>query len=193
MVHRDLKDRTWEHYRKLLEQHILPPLGALPIASITSEDVRRWHASLGAKTPTLRAHCYQVLHTIMGTAASDGKISVNPCVIRGAGSARRVHKVPPATLAEVEVITAAMPEPYQAMVLLASWCSLRFGELTELHRGDVDLTEGVIRVCRAVVRAGGGFQVTTPKSDAGGEGCGDTATHVACHRSAPIETRWPRG
>jgi integrase len=70
-----------------------------------------------------------------------------------------------------------MPEQYRALILLASWCALRFGELTELRRKDIELTEhvedgetihrGVIRVERGVVRVGEGFQVTTPKSEAG--------------------------
>jgi integrase len=167
MAHRDLKQRTREHYRKLLDHHIVPALGSLPLASITSDDVRRWHTGFGNETPTIRAHAYGLLRTIMGTAASDGKIATNPCVIRGAGSARRVHRIRPATLPELETITAEMPDPYQAMILLASWCALRFGELTELRRRDVDLVNETIRVERAVVRAGGGFQVTTPKSDAG--------------------------
>jgi integrase len=178
MAQRDLKDRTREHYEKLLEDHIVPKFGALPIASITADDVRAWHAKLGNKTPTLRAHCYGLLRTIMGTALSDGKITVNPCVIRGAGSARRVHKIRPASLDEVATITQAMPKQYQAMVLLAAWCALRFGELTELRRRDIVIVEptdeeeppeafGIVRVERAVVRTEQGFSVTTPKSDAG--------------------------
>lgn len=187
MAQRDLKDRTREHYEKLLEDHIVPTFGALPITSITADDVRAWHAKLGTKTPTLRAHCYGLLRTIMGTALSDGKIKVNPCVIRGAGSARRVHKIRPASLDEIATITQAMPERYRAMVLLAAWCALRFGELTELRRKDIIIVEpaddaiakaaasgdevpeayGTVRVERAVVRVDGGFQVTTPKSDAG--------------------------
>ena len=139
---RELKDRTREHYRKLLDKHILPPLGSLPLASVTADDVRAWHAGMGNSTPTLRAHCYGLLRTIMGSAASDGKITTNPCVIRGAGTARRVHKIRPATLDELETLTAAMPAPYQLMILLASWCALRFGELTELRRGDIDLSGG---------------------------------------------------
>ncbi|OBI31847.1 hypothetical protein A5709_01830 [Mycobacterium sp. E1386] len=75
----------------------MPAFGALPIASITADDVRAWHAKMGTKTPTLRAHCYGLLRTIMGTALSDGEIRVNPCVIRGAGSARRVPKIRPAS------------------------------------------------------------------------------------------------
>ena len=52
------------------------------------------------------------------------------------------------------------------MVLLASWCGLRLGELTELRRSDVDLGDGVIRVRRAMVCVRGEFRVTTPKSEA---------------------------
>jgi integrase len=185
---RDLKARTYEHYRKLLDDHILDALGHWPIASITADDVRAWHAKLSKnKTPTLRAHAYGLLRTIMNTATSDGKIAANPCVIRGAGSARRVHKIRPASLDEIAVIAQQMPEQYRAMVLLASWCALRFGELTELRRKDVIIFEppapvtnvtpdeerdalksyGIVRVDRAVVRVEDGFQVTTPKSDAG--------------------------
>jgi integrase len=170
MTHRDLKDRTREHYTKLLAAHIVPKFGPLPIASITADDVRAWHAGMGTKTPTLRAHAYGLLRTIMASALSDGKIKVNPCVIRGAGSTRRVHKIRTASLEEIAAITEAMPEQYQAMVLLAGWCALRFGELTELRRKDITLAGhvyGTVHVVRAVVRVDGGFLVTTPKSDAG--------------------------
>lgn len=168
LEHRDLKDRTREHYRKLLDAHIISaPIGPLPLASITADDVRAWYAKLDRDTPTLRAHCYGLLRTIMGTAASDGKIAANPCVIRGAGNAKRVHKIRPATLDELAKLVDAMPERYRAMILLASWCALRFGELTELRRRDVDVEEGVIRVRRGVVRVAEGFIETTPKSAAG--------------------------
>jgi integrase len=176
--HRDLKQRTREHYRRLLDDHILPALGSRPLVSITIDDVRAWHSELGENnTPTFRAHAYGLLRTIMGTAASDGRIPTNPCVIRGAGSARRVHKIRPASLDEIEVITREMPERYRAMVLLAAWTALRFGELTELRRRDITIFKpdddtdaepwGIVRVERAVVRVDDGFQVTTPKSDAG--------------------------
>ena len=50
------------------------------------------------------------------------------------------------------------------MVHLAAWCALRFGELTELRRKDIDLTHQVIRVRRAVTWPGGQVNVGTPKS-----------------------------
>lgn len=164
----------------LLDDHIEPKFGALPIASITADDVRAWHSKMGTSTPTLRAHCYGLLRTIMGSAASDGKIGTNPCVIRGADTARRVHKIRPATLDELAALAEAMPEHQQAMVLIAAWCALRFGELTELRRRDMVIGHdepeepggdpqpwGVIRVERAVVRTEDGFTVGPPKSEAG--------------------------
>jgi integrase len=53
------------------------------------------------------------------------------------------------------------------MVMLASWCALRFGEAVELRRGDIDLSAEVIRIRRAAVRIKGTYSVTSPKSDAG--------------------------
>jgi integrase len=53
------------------------------------------------------------------------------------------------------------------MVLLAGWCALRFGELAELRRADIDTDAGVIRVRRGVVRLPGGPRIKDPKSEAG--------------------------
>lgn len=164
---RTLKDRTIEHYEKLIEDHLTGTFGALPIASITADDVRAWYAKTLTKKPTMRAHAYGLLRTIMGTAASDGEITVNPCAIRGAATAKRVHKVRPASVEEVATIADEMPEQWSLMVLLAAWLAMRFGELTELRRRDIDVGDEMVRIRRAVVRTKDGFKVTTPKSEAG--------------------------
>jgi integrase len=52
-------------------------------------------------------------------------------------------------------------------VLLAAWCGLRFGELAELRRSDLDLKNARIKIRRAVVRANGKVIIGPPKSDAG--------------------------
>ncbi|WP_299451174.1 site-specific integrase [uncultured Serinicoccus sp.] len=165
--HRELKPRTREHYTQLLERQILPALGALPLPAITREVVGDWYADLDPQRPTIRAHAYGLLRTIMGTAVLDEKIAANPVHIRGAGNAKRATKTEPATLEQLASLVGAMPERYKVMTLLAAWCGLRFGELTELRRKDVDLTSGVVKVRRAVTRVGGNFVVGTPKSQAG--------------------------
>ena len=182
---RALKPRTREHYGALLEQHIFPTFGSVPLTAITSEDVTRWHREDNwrrtpppgkpgrpskadtAPTMTLRAHCYGLVRSIFTVAVAKGLVVTNPCVIPGAGSAKRVHKIRPASLPEIEALTAAMPDRLQALVLLSAWCGLRFGESTELRRHDVDLAHGTLSVDRGVVRAEGGFVIGAPKSEAG--------------------------
>jgi integrase len=44
---------------------------------------------------------------------------------------------------------------------------MRFGELTELRRGDIDLRTNRVKIRRGVVRVDGEFIVGSPKSDAG--------------------------
>lgn len=164
---RTLKPRTISHYRGLLDRLILPTLGTVPVKAVTPDLVRVWWAGQGDSTPTLRAHAYSLLRAILGDAVHDGLLPANPCHIRGAGNAKRVHKIKPATLPELELLVAAMPQRYRVMTLLAAWCGLRFGELTEIRRSDLDLTNGVIHVRRGVVRVDGETLVGTPKSAAG--------------------------
>lgn len=164
---RSLKPRTRAHYKTLLERHLAPTFAAIPVKQITPHLVRVWHSGMGTRTPTLRAHAYGLLRSILGQAVADGELVSNPCHIRGAGNAKRVHKIKPATLAEVAALAEAMPPRYRAMVLLAAWCGLRYGEVTELRRKDINLALGVVHVRRAVVKIDGEFHVGTPKSDAG--------------------------
>lgn len=139
----------------------------MPIKDIHPEMVRDWHAALDRKHATTRAHAYGLLRAILATAVGDSLLPVNPCHIRGAGTARRVHKITPMSLPELATLVAAMPARYRVMTLIAAWCGLRFGELVELRRKDIDLKAGVIRVRRGAVRADGQVIIGTPKSEAG--------------------------
>jgi integrase len=147
---------------------VYPTLGGLPVPSIAPADVRTWHAALSAKTgPTARAHAYDLLRAVLKTAVDDDLIVANPCRIRGASQTKRVRKVRPATLAELEAITKAVPAKYKLMILFAAWLALRFGELAELRRSDIDLASGVVHIRRGVVRTKAGRKVKDPKSEAG--------------------------
>lgn len=166
---RPIKTRTREHYQKLLADHLIPAFGDRLVSSIKPKDVRNWYADTLADRPTLRSHVYSLLRTILNTAVADELIDANPCRIVGASSAKRVHRIKPASVEELATLTAAMPENLQLMVTLASWAALRFGETIELRRRDVDLAAGVIHVERAAIRTrnGGEFEITSPKSAAG--------------------------
>lgn len=163
---RDLKPRTREHCRSLLDRTILPTFAHVPLRSVTPEDVGDWWADLDKSRPTLRAHDYSLMRTILGSAVQDRRLDANPCHIRGAGNVNRARHIEPATLTQLETLVSAMPQRYQPMVLIASWCALRFGELIELRRRDIDLNNGVVKVRRGAVRAEGTVVVGDPKTDA---------------------------
>ena len=164
---RGLKPRTEHDYQRILDRLLLPEFGGMPLKEITPAAVRSWYNRLGPDAPVMRSHAYGLLRAIMKTAVADDLIAASPCRIRGAGQARTAKEITPATLAELEIIAEAMPPRLQLMVLLAAWCGLRFGELAELRRADVDLARGQLRVRRGVVRAGGQWIAGTPKSPAG--------------------------
>jgi integrase len=165
---RPLRPRTVAHYQALLDEHLCPAFGAKPLRDITMESVDRWYARTLKDKPTMRAHAYALLRTILETARTrDRLVDVNPCAIRGAGTAERKIKPKPASVEELESIVAEMPDNLKLIVLLASWCACRFGELVELRRADVDVAAEEIRIRRAAVRVDKGWKVGDPKSEAG--------------------------
>ena len=160
-----LKPRTLAHYRNLLDARILPELGDLPMTALDAATLAAWRDNL-PNTPTMNAHAYALLRGIL-TAAAKRDPRITPPAIPGAAKAKTRHKVEPATLAELATIVENMPDRHRLAVLLMSWCALRFGEVTELRRQDVDLRRGKLRIRRAVVLVEGERIVSTPKSAAG--------------------------
>lgn len=177
-----IKPRTRAEYLRLLDQVIDGTFGHMPVPHITPELVDAWWAKLPKDNPTQNARAYSLLRSVLGTAVERRLIDRNPCQIRGAANVEPKKKAEPATLEELDVIVATVPPRYRAMILLAAWCALRFGELTELRRSDVDVKKATLRVKRGVTWVplskeeadifGDEFERTeavvgSPKSDAG--------------------------
>ena len=164
---RPLAARTVEGYESLLMAHINLMFGKMSVHAITRQVVNEWCTTLPKDKPTTRARTYSLLRAILATAVVEEHLTANPANIRGAGSSMRKHRVTLPTDDQFEALTEAMPDHYKAMLLLAYWCGLRFGELTELRRADVDTKDGIARVRRAVVLVRGEFVVKDTKSAAG--------------------------
>jgi integrase len=165
-----LRPTTRDHYEYVLESTLYPTFGEMTIDEISVEEVNDWYEKVVPGRESQRAHAYSLLRTILATAASTRPkplILFNPAHIRGAGNVKPVHKVAPASLDELEVIVTNLPDRYRLMALLAAWCAMRFGELAELRRGDLDLKNNRVLIRRAVVRVRGEMIVGPPKTDAG--------------------------
>ncbi len=167
---RELRPTTRQQYRVLLDTYVYPTLGDKRLDRISVEEVNKWYDELAPGRETVRAHAYSLLRTIFTSAASERPyplVPYNPAHIRGAGNTKRVHQVQPASLEELQTIVQELPNRYKLMALLAAWCAMRFGELAELRRGDIDLRTNRVKIRRGVVRVDGEFIVGPPKSDAG--------------------------
>jgi integrase len=138
--------------------------------------VRRWRkerleAGKKAKRPfgpVTVAKAYRLLHAIFTTAVDqDRMVRRNPCRIEGAGQEEsKEREIVP--LPVVFAIAKAVPVRYRAVVLLATFADLRWGELAGLRRENIDLDACEIRVVETVAELDkGGLLPETPKSRAG--------------------------
>jgi integrase len=158
-----------EIYDGLLRNHIYPAFSATLLSGISSSAVRSWHASLrtdGVGVVTV-AKAYRLLKAILTTAVEDELITRNPCRLRNAGVERTPERKPP-SIEEVSLIADAIEPRYRALVLLAAWSGLRWGELAGLSRQRIDRLHGVVHVVESLVQLAGGKRfIGPPKSAAG--------------------------
>jgi integrase len=167
---RVLKPRTTELYRGLVRNHLLPAFGHLSLGDIDESAVRRWrkerldggpHAERPFGPVTV-AKAYRLMH-----AEDDRLIRRNPCRIDNAGKEDSPEReiVP---LPVVFTIAKVIPVRYRALVLLATFAGLRWGELAGLRRGNIDLDACEIRIIETTAELdSGGLVPETPKSRAG--------------------------
>jgi len=162
--------RSRELYDSLLRNHILPTFGTIALGDISTRTVRGWHARLvtsGRPGQVTLAKTYRLLRSILATAVEDGLLVKNPCVISGAGVEHSPER-PVASIDDVYALAEAVEDRYRVLVLLATFASMRFGELAALTRGGVDLDEGLIRITAAAIELSDGTRsVGRPKTAAG--------------------------
>lgn len=149
---RKLRANTVALYSGLLRSYIYPTFENLALNAIGTEDVRYWLASLRkmkvrtksgvlSDSTVLKAHT--LMKAILSTAVDDGYIVANPC------RRQRAEDVDPQNCPTVEQVLAlatAVPLKYKAMVLLAGFGGLRWGEVIAVRRDVVDLERGCVLV-----------------------------------------------
>jgi integrase len=164
-----LRPRRADLYRWLFKRYIADHLGRVKLGEVTPAVVRRWHHDLteAGVSATMTEKAYRVLRAILTTAVDDGVLTRNPCRIRGAGNEPTPER-PVLTVGQVFALAAAMPERYRALVVVATFGSLRWSEAVALRRIDVDVENGVLWVRVAFAeRSTGELVPSPPKSRAG--------------------------
>ena len=176
-----LRPRTRELYSYLLDRHVLPTFRDVTLADMTIGRIRSWQGRLTQDRPAVAPKAYRLVKTILGSAVEERRLIANPCQIRGA-AAEHAEERPVATIAEVDALADAVAPQYRAMILLAAWCSLRFGELAALTRQRVNPIQGVIDVQETLVETADGRRAT-PTRTSEDQSRAANGVHSAAHRS----------
>ena len=170
LAHRpDLRPSTRELYAILWRKWLEPAFGNVALASLSPQDWRTWYLAQTVEHPgsTQPGKAYRLARGILNTAVEDGVLRTNPCKVKGAGIEHAAER-PIAMPGEVAKLAEAIEPKYRAMVLLAAYCSLRFGELAGLRRARLDLLHRTVTVEEAAVELTGGRVVFGPPKTAAG-------------------------
>ncbi|GAA1755483.1 tyrosine-type recombinase/integrase [Streptomonospora arabica] len=179
----DIKRSTWWKYRSLLDAHVLPRWGDLPLTAIQNEDVAVWVAALqkprdeggsnlGA-SQTRRAH--GVLSMVLDWCVPR-RLTMNPA--RGvplpkSSEAEHVYldyvQVEALAEAAASLRTKYGQVPASAhvnrpFILLLAYTGLRWNEAAALRAGRVDLVGRRIRVVTAFAEVEGKLIEQAPKT-----------------------------
>lgn len=165
-------------YKRYVANDIEPIIGAIPLASLTREDVAKWVQWLeeygalkrnsterGPASPKTIKNKHGFLSAALA-AAVPKHIASNPAAVQRLpqGKAREVdEEMVFLTREQFATLLAAVPEYWRPLVefLVASGC--RWGEAAALKPADVDLKQGTVRIRRAWTYSSGGYRLVKPK------------------------------
>jgi integrase len=173
-----LRENTRFGYRNIVRLHVTPTLGDVPLADLTTRQVRDLLEQLaqpqGAKakvrTAATLARIRSLLSGALQDAVADGLVPVN--VARGvrlpesAAASRAVVEVfTPAQL--TAFLTAADKTPFGPVLRFIAATGVRRGEAVGLLWDAVDLDEGLVTIRRSLTKVAGQVRVDKPKTRKG--------------------------
>jgi integrase len=159
-----LKESTKARYRGLLDNHVLPRWGSVPLAKIGHADVAAWVAELAGSglSPSSVRHAHRVLSLLLALAVRDGRLTRNPA----AGvPLPRMSTVEKRFLTHQQVANLAdAAGDYGLAVRVLSYCGIRYGELAALRVSRVDLLRRRLDIAESVTEVAGKAVFGSPKN-----------------------------
>lgn len=160
----DVRPTTKARIYSVYKVHIAPEFGHVPLTAITGAGVSAWvlrmNAVQSAASVRKAAH---VLSRLLGRAVADGLIKANPAQsIRLPSEVRHEQKF--LTQAEALNLSIRIAPRFKAMVLVAVFGGLRFGEICALRREHVNPLKNTVTVKHTLVEVGSGISFGPPKT-----------------------------
>lgn len=134
-----LAPRTLDHYEMIVERHIIPALGSLPLTKVTERRIQAWLDASDGSPRTIHHH-RAVLRLALNRAVRQRLLSHNPA----AGKAIELpdadwHGAKPLTTDEARaLLTSSKESRWHPLWRLAIVTGLRYGELMGLTWDDLE-------------------------------------------------------
>jgi integrase len=159
-----LKPKTIASYQSLLRTRVLPTWASVPLVDMTNSEIVAWVARLRSEglSPSRVRQAYHLLSTMLDAAVRDRRLAANPAA--GIDLPRLPRKerryLDHGQLAGL----AEACGPYRPLVLVLSYCGLRWGEAAALRVRRVDTMRGRLEVAESVTEINGEAVFGTPKT-----------------------------
>ncbi|MEU5405658.1 tyrosine-type recombinase/integrase [Nocardia asteroides] len=157
------KPKTVAGYRSLLDTHVIPRWGAVPLNEIEYEDIQAWVTGLSVSggvrfegkglSASRVIQAFQVLDQVLRFAIKSKRLAVNP--------AAEIEK-PSKSAAEKQFLThrqvlelALASGRFRTLVFTLAYTGLRFGEACALRVNSVDFTRRRISISRSATAVAG--------------------------------------
>ena len=163
----DLRPSTLDRVEGIIRRNIVPTLGRVPLSELQRIDVQEWAAKLSENQAAWSVRkIVNTLGAALQLAVDDGRIPANPAARL---KLPKVSKVSKRYLSHEQVrdLSAAAERRgsrYGLVVLVLSYCGLRWGELAGLTVADIDLTRSRLEIRHTMIEVNGYLVESTPKT-----------------------------
>lgn len=164
----DLRATTRSRMAHIIDKHIAPELGPIAIGNLTRLRVQEWASALPGSPATVRK-TVNVLSGALRFAVEDGRLPSNPAqrlkLPKVVKTAKRYlsHEQVAALTRAVGETSDGFEHGYHLVVLTLAYCGLRWGELSGLRVGDVNLARRRLTIQQTVVADRGYQRIESPK------------------------------
>jgi integrase len=159
-----LKPSTKARYELAVARHILPAWESVRLSDVAYADVCQWVAELSdlGLAPSTVRYSHRVFSLMMSHAVRDGRLARNPA---DGVLLPKITRGEPMFLDHGQVVElAAAAEPYGLLVRVLAYTGLRWGEMSALRVGSLDLLRRRMRIKSAFVEVRGKLVEGTPKT-----------------------------
>jgi len=149
-----LKTSTYDGYRKIVENQLVPWFGYLRVAGIRKKDIREKLDLSKAKNKTL-ANIQSVLRAALDAAVEDEIIETNPLAgwcYRKVEPPKEEDDIDPFTIEEQATILHHLEGQGRNLIQFGLWTGMRTSELVALNWDDIDFVRGVAYINKALTQ-----------------------------------------